>query len=66
MCPFKKDASLKVDVSTAKRKNPSCTRAQRKRAPTLYVHILVIGVLTYYKIVVLQYLGHFNTCPFNN
>ncbi len=45
MGPFKKDASLKVDVSTAKRKNPSCTRAQTKRAPTLYVHTLVIGVL---------------------
>jgi len=37
--------SLKFDGSNAKRKNPSCTGAQRKRAPTLYVHILVIGVL---------------------
>jgi len=53
--------SLKVNGSNAKRKNPSCIGAQRKRAPKLYVHILVIGVLL--QIIVLQYLCHFNTCP---
>jgi hypothetical protein len=40
---------------------PVALELKGREPQTLYVHILVIGVLL--QIIVLQYLGHFNTCP---